>query len=50
MGREREWEIPFGPQGLAGSAVCVREIIFSVYSSVGSPLSHTPAAPHSVSQ
>lgn len=39
MGREWEWEIPFRPEGLAGSAVCVREIIFSVYSSVVSPLS-----------
>lgn len=45
MGREWEWEIPFRPEGLAGSAVCVREIIFSVYSSVVSLLSYTLAAP-----
>lgn len=28
-GREWGWEIPFRPEGLAGSAVCVREIILS---------------------
>ncbi len=49
MGGEREWEIPFSLEGLAGSGVCVREIIFSVYGSVVSPLSHTPAAPLSIS-
>ena len=41
-GRERGREIPFRPEGLAGSAVCVREIILS-------PPSHTPAAPLSAS-
>ena len=39
---ERGREIPFRPEGLAGSAVCVREIILS-------PPSHTPAAPLSAS-
>lgn len=49
MGSEWKYEIPFRPQGLAGSAACVREIIKSVYTlDISAPLSFTLTAPLSV--